>query len=85
VRAVGVHQPAGSRPRPQGRRLEGPAAVGAWNNVACDAGYTPTNDGKYTCDKGVLGPMVECAPSVCSNQPVPDHGRKGADWKDPLP
>jgi hypothetical protein len=62
-----------------------PLSSGAWNKVACEAGYTPTNGGKFKCDKGVIGPMVRCEPSVCTNPPVPDHGRKGADWKDPLP
>jgi hypothetical protein len=62
-----------------------PLPSGESSRVACEPGYTPTNGGKYTCDKGVLSPTVECLPSACANPPLPDHGIKGADWKDPLP
>ncbi len=62
-----------------------PLPSGRFNLVKCKLGYTPTNGGRYTCDKGVLSPpLVECLPSACTNLPLPAHGRKSTEWQETL-
>ena len=69
----------------KGAGWKDPLPSGESNLVTCADGYTATNQGKVTCDKGRLGDPVVCKPASCANPPVPEHGSKGAGWKDPLP
>jgi hypothetical protein len=62
-------------------------ASGEFNTITCDAGYSATNNGLITCDKGKLtAPSAECKPASCSNVSLPPNGQKGPTtvWKDVL-
>ena len=44
----------------KGANWSDPLPSGQSNLIECDQGYTPTNDGKLTCQEGRLSPPVEC-------------------------